>query len=90
VSGIRLIVTGMVQGVGFRWFVRQQARRLDLTGWVRNRPEGTVEILAEGPEEGLADLTEAVKRGPSGSLVRSVESQPVHHTGRHISFEITF
>ena len=62
-------VEGRVQGVGFRWFVRERARRLDLAGWVKNRPDGTVELAAAGARNALAQLQEAVRQGPPGSHV---------------------
>ncbi|MBE7520218.1 MAG: acylphosphatase [Thermoflexaceae bacterium] len=66
----RIIVSGRVQGVGFRWFVRDVADELGLAGWVRNLPDGrTVEVLAEGPAAQLERLMEAVRRGPPGSYV---------------------
>ncbi|MFL5578903.1 MAG: acylphosphatase [Gemmatimonadaceae bacterium] len=62
-------VEGKVQGVGFRWFVRETARRLDLAGWVANRPDGTVELAASGPDEVLERLRAAVREGPPGARV---------------------
>ena len=62
-------VEGKVQGVGFRWFVRERARRLDLAGWVANRPDGSVEVAAAGAEEALAKLREVVREGPPGARV---------------------
>ncbi|MBA3404321.1 MAG: acylphosphatase [Gemmatimonadaceae bacterium] len=67
-----LRVTGLVQGVGFRWFVRVSARRLRLHGWVTNRRDGTVEIAAEGSDESLAQLRRLVSRGPDGASVEEV------------------
>jgi acylphosphatase len=66
------IVVGKVQGVGFRWFVREQARRWGVRGWVRNRPDGSVEIAASGPEQSLEGLLAAVRRGPEGAAVADV------------------
>lgn len=65
-------VTGLVQGVGFRWFVREQARRLGLDGWVRNTTDGAVEVLAAGEERQLALLKRELERGPRGSRVDRV------------------
>lgn len=67
-------VTGRVQGVGFRWFARDRAIALGVTGWVRNRADGSLEILAEGPEEALAAFEDALRMGPPGALVRSVQA----------------
>lgn len=74
-AAIHLEVTGLVQGVGFRWFVRERARALDLSGWVRNLENGNVEVAAMGDGASLASLMAAVERGPSGAGVREV----VHH-----------
>lgn len=65
-------VLGRVQGVGFRWFVRQQARRWGVRGWVRNRPDGSVEISATGPLEAIEGLMASVRRGPPGADVTEV------------------
>ena len=65
-------VTGRVQGVGFRWFVRVAARRLSLAGWVRNREDGAVEIAASGPQEKLDELRRQVLRGPDAADVHQV------------------
>jgi acylphosphatase len=73
-----LQVTGKVQGVGFRWYVRVAARRLQLAGWVMNRRDGTVEIAAEGRQDKLDDLKRVVARGPDGAMVEEVkELEPV-------------
>ena len=65
-------VTGVVQGVGFRWFVRERARRLGLSGWVRNRPDGSVEVAAEGDDEQIELLRRELHRGPMGASVDAV------------------
>ena len=66
-------ITGRVQGVGFRNFTQRRARRLGLTGWVRNEPDGSVRLEAEGPREALDDLMEAVHQGPRMAVVDDVE-----------------
>ncbi len=70
---MRLLVRGRVQGIGFRWFVRVQARRLQLAGWVANRPDGTVELAAAGDQEKLDELKRAVTCGPDGAEVTSLD-----------------
>jgi acylphosphatase len=72
VVSARWVVTGKVQGVGFRWFVREQARRWGARGSVRNRPDGSVEIIVAGSQEALAGLLAAVRRGPEGAVVTDV------------------
>ena len=69
---LHVIVHGRVQGVGFRWFVRTEARRLGLAGWVRNLPDGTVEMRASGIAQFLAALEQAVQRGPDGASVTHI------------------
>jgi acylphosphatase len=69
---MRFVIRGRVQGVGFRWFVRVQARRLSLAGWVANRPDGTVEVAAAGDQENLDELRRQVTRGPDGADVTSL------------------
>ena len=66
-------VSGQVQGVGFRWFVRKEARRLGLSGWVTNLPSGEVEVAAGGTEASLDRLRNALRVGPSGSAVDRLE-----------------
>ncbi len=68
-------VRGRVQGVGFRWFVRERARALGLTGWVRNRQDGSVEVLALGDDVALQKLRELLRSGPGGARVSDVEDQ---------------
>jgi len=68
----RYIVSGRVQGVGFRWFVDREARIIGLVGWVRNNPDGNVEVLASGTEEQLANLRKRLKEGPRASRVDEV------------------
>jgi acylphosphatase len=69
------LVKGRVQGVGFRWFVHQEAAELGLRGWVRNTDQGHVEIVAAGKPEDLAELKDALRKGSRGSRVDAVEEQ---------------
>ncbi len=69
----RWFVAGMVQGVGFRFFVEHKARALGLSGWVRNLNDGRVEVYAAGPAARLSDLAAALHAGPRMAHVRSVE-----------------
>jgi acylphosphatase len=73
VPPLHLLVTGRVQGVGFRWYVREAAQRLGLTGWVRNRPDGSVELAADGSPEAQELFMTVVQRGPNGARVAAVE-----------------
>jgi acylphosphatase len=71
-ESIHLEVRGRVQGVGFRWYVMKKARELGLAGWVRNGPDGIVEIAAAGKPEVLAQLEAALSAGPPGARVEEV------------------
>ncbi len=70
---VHIIVHGLVQGVGFRWFVAREAGRLGLRGFVRNRTEGTVELEAEGDRSLIEALIAHVKVGPRSSQVRDLQ-----------------
>ncbi len=69
----RYTVLGRVQGVGFRWFVEREARLLGVSGWVRNRADGTVEVLAAGTNEQLGTLYKKLREGPRAARVDDVE-----------------
>lgn len=66
-------ILGRVQGVGFRWFAREEARRLGLSGWVTNRPGGEVELEAGGEPQSLERLRRALEVGPPGASVERLE-----------------
>jgi acylphosphatase len=68
----RYIITGRVQGVGFRWFVEREATSLGVGGWVRNNDDGNVEVLATGSDEQLTKLRARLKQGPRASRVDQV------------------
>ena len=70
---VRLLVTGRVQGVGFRAWVQGQAELHGLAGWVRNRRDGSVEMLLSGPEAAVASTVAACREGPRSARVDGVE-----------------
>jgi len=70
----RVVVTGKVRQVGFRDFTVRKARELGVTGWVRNRNDGSVEILASGEDEAVAALVEACREGPPLARIDHVEA----------------
>ncbi|MGD9764296.1 MAG: acylphosphatase [Candidatus Binatia bacterium] len=72
-SGVRLIIRGVVQGVGFRYAAVAEARRLGLAGWVRNQPDGSVEVVAAGTAEMVRSLVQWCHRGPPSARVQSVD-----------------
>lgn len=69
----RYVVSGQVQGVGFRWFVHRHAARLRLSGWAQNLPDGRVEVVASGPGDALEELEELLRQGPSRADVAALE-----------------
>lgn len=77
----QLLVSGRVQGVGYRDWVVRQAQRLGVTGWVRNRKDGRVEILATGEDEALGALVDACREGPPLARVAEVQSNAAELTG---------
>jgi len=72
----RYLVSGRVQGVGFRWFVEREAAILGLTGWVRNREDGRVEVMATGTREQQAALYRKLHEGPRAARVDAVTASP--------------
>lgn len=72
----RYLITGRVQGVGFRWFVEREAATLGVTGWVRNREDGRVEVVATGSREQLATLHGRLREGPRAARVDEVTVSP--------------
>ena len=84
----RAIVTGRVQGVGYRFFAERAARDLELSGWVRNLPDGSVETVAEGEEEAIARYFDRLRQGPRGARVEGVAEEDLSIRG-FTSFEIT-
>ncbi|MBM4130442.1 acylphosphatase [bacterium] len=86
---LELRVSGRVQGVGYRWHAREEARRLGLTGRVRNRADGSVHLLAEGPGPALAALLEWARRGPVRARVDAVEASWSAAEGAWADFTIT-
>lgn len=78
---VRLMVGGHVQGVGFRWWVVGEARALGVDGWVRNRRDGRVEVLAVGEDRALDRLTSALASGPPGARVTSVDPEDADDDG---------
>ncbi len=87
VRRIHAIVLGVVQGVFFRRNTKIQAGNLGLTGWVRNLPDGTVEVVAEGSEESLKKLLEWLHKGPLDAVVKGVKYEWLKATGEFEGFE---
>ncbi|NEP15353.1 MAG: acylphosphatase [Leptolyngbya sp. SIO4C1] len=87
---IKLTVYGTVQGVGFRYHTRQKALDLGLTGYVRNRPDGTVEIVAEGDRTALEQLTRWAHEGSPAAQVSQVETAEQLQINRFETFVIDY
>jgi len=85
---IHLRISGRVQGVGYRWSALEEARRLRLTGWVRNTFEGNVEVTAEGERDAIDRFLDWCRRGPSLARVSAVRDTESPATGEFSSFEI--
>jgi acylphosphatase len=69
----RYLVDGVVQGVGFRWFVHRHAARLRMRGWAQNLADGRVEVVAEGSDEALTELESLLRQGPSHARVENMD-----------------
>lgn len=86
----RLRISGRVQGVGFRYALQREAERRGVTGWVRNRADGSVEALVQGPPEAVEAIIEWARRGPPGSRVTELRTAPpaAEDETPHPSFEL--
>lgn len=80
-----LRIAGRVQGVGFRHSMERRARGLGITGWVRNRRDGSVEAMVQGTADAVAAITEWARRGPPGALVS--ELREIEGSGEYTSFD---
>ena len=81
----RLAISGRVQGVGFRFYLQKKARELGLTGWVRNRHDGSVEAMIQGEPETVETMTAWARRGPPSAVVAEVRISD--GTGDYATFE---
>lgn len=87
-AAVKLIISGFVQGVGFRWFCLREAQALGLTGWVRNRPDGSVECEAHGDRTSLASFIAVLQHGPGNARVERVEEHWLPASEPFSTFEI--
>ena len=85
----RYVITGRVQGVGFRYFTQDAALREGVTGWVRNLPDGRVEALVEGDAEAVTRVERALRSGPRGARIEGVEVDVEDPTGAYRTFSVT-
>ena len=79
------LITGRVQGVGFRFYMQRKARELGVTGWVRNRRDGSVEAMAQGESDAVETLTSWARRGPPSAIVADIRIG--EGSGDYASFE---
>lgn len=84
----RYLISGRVQGVGFRFFTEAAAAREGLHGWVRNLPDGRVEACAEGDMEALERFERVIRQGPRGARVEAVDVDEIAADGRDTGFSI--
>jgi acylphosphatase len=86
--GRRYLISGRVQGVGFRYFTEAIAQREGVLGWVRNVPDGRVEVMAEGDAEALDRFERNLRHGPRGARVDRIDIDDTIPTGRETGFMI--
>lgn len=87
---VRWLISGKVQGVGFRWFVTQRATELGVCGWAKNLSDGSVEVCGEGSRENLDSLDRSLRVGPKFALVENVEKSDCPHEVKGFkSFDIS-
>ena len=82
------MISGRVQGVGFRYYTRDAAIRERVTGWVRNRPDGCVEAYIEGERDAVTRVERAIRRGPPGARVSDVQVDVEEPSGGYSDFLI--
>ena len=90
VSAVHAVAHGRVQGVGFRFFVREHASRFGLNGWVRNCADGTVELYVEGDDASVREFLKEVEKGPSFGRVSDLEVDWTEPENEYTSFNIKF
>ncbi len=86
---LHLVISGRVQGVGFRYFCYEEAQRLGLTGYARNRPDGTVEAEVQGEEEALHAFKKAVEKGPRAARVSEIQNNEIEVQTNEKAFSIS-
>ena len=86
--GAEIVIRGMVQGVGYRYFCYRRALNLELAGWVKNDPDGSVFVLVEGDRSAVEALLDELKVGPYGAGVTSLNTKWTPFSGQYKSFEV--
>jgi acylphosphatase len=85
-----IIVRGFVQGIGYRAFIRREAQKINVTGWVRNREDDAVEAVLQGPTLAVQALLKKVKIGPSGSHIKHIDVVQEVITQPYAEFEVIY
>lgn len=89
-SRIKVIVKGIVQGVNFRYYSQRQAAKFNITGWVKNLPDGSVAGVFEGDEQDVEAMVQWCRRGPPSAHVTELIVQPEEYRGEFSSFSVKF
>ncbi len=89
-QSLRIVISGRVQGVAFRYFTRGAARQLDLVGWVKNLPGGEVEVRVTGPPSTLESFRQRLRQGPPGSRVDSLSESELAAAEEWTDFQIAY
>jgi acylphosphatase len=87
---LRITVVGSVQGVFYRAFAKSEAEKLKITGWVKNLPDGNVEILAEGPENEMKTYIDILRNGPQGAVIEKLILEDQPYKKEFTTFKITY
>lgn len=90
VRRVEATISGRVQGVSFRYYTQKEAQRLQLTGWVRNQPDGSVMTTAEGSEDALQRFVQFLHQGPAAARVSQVTTVWQEASGEFSQFEIRY
>jgi acylphosphatase len=89
-SRVKVIVKGIVQGVNFRYYAQRQAAKFNITGWVKNLPDGSVAAVFEGDEQDVEAMVQWCRRGPPSAQVTELIAQPEEYRGEFSSFSVKF
>jgi acylphosphatase len=87
---VKVIVKGIVQGVNFRYYSQRQAAKFNITGWVKNLPDGAVAAVFEGDEQDVEAMVQWCRRGPPSAHVTELIAQPEEYRGEFSSFSVKF
>ena len=86
---LHLVISGRVQGVCFRMYAQEEAESVGVTGWIRNCPDGSVEVVVEGEEQEIGEFLAWCRHGPPHARVMGVREESLPATGEFASFDIT-